>query len=181
MRCEGAADGALAAAGAAIPEAAKQDPIDFVSGTLLRPGQVLAGTADPASVASETTAILGNVVLTGTISDAERAYLVSAVVDRTGATQPQAVARVDTAVAGALATRDEAARTAADAKAAKLAADAEDAAIKAAEVARVTAILSAFLLAAAALVAGAAAYVGAVRGGRHRDEGRIFGGFAYRG
>ena len=183
MRCEGAADGALAAAGAAIPEAAKQDPIDFVSGTLLRPGQVLAGTADPASVASETTAILGNVVLTGTISDAERAYLVSAVVDRTGATQPRAVARVDTAVAGALATRDEAARIAADAKAAaeKLAVDAEDAAIKAAEVARVTAILSAFLLAAAALVAGAATYVGAVRGGRHRDEGRIFGGFAYRG
>lgn len=171
------------AAGAALPDTAKKDPMDFVNSTLLRPRQVVAGTGDPAVMAAESTAILGNVVLTGEISDAERAYLVSAVVESTGATQPEATARVEAAVTNALATRDEAARVAAEAKAAaeKLAADAKDAAIKAAEVARVSAILSAFLLAAAAMVAAAAAYVGAVRGGRHRDEGRIFGGFAYRG
>jgi hypothetical protein len=71
--------------------------------------------------------------------------------------------------------------TDAKAEADRLAQEATDAAIAAAEVARVSTILTAFILAAAALVAGAASYVGAVRGGRHRDEGRIFGGFAYRG
>lgn len=49
-----------------------------------------------------------------------------------------------------------------------------------AETARIGAILTAFILAAAALVAGVVAIAGAVRGGRHRDEGRLFGGFSYR-
>ena len=38
---------------------------------------------------------------------------------------------------------------------------------------------SAFLLAASSLVAGAAAYIGAVRGGRHRDENKLWGGLRY--
>ena len=63
-------------------------------------------------------------------------------------------------------------------EAAALAADAEQLAIDVAETARKTAILTAFLLAAASLVAGAASVVAAVRGGVHRDEGRIFRGFA---
>lgn len=41
-------------------------------------------------------------------------------------------------------------------------------------------ILTAFLLAASALVAAVAAYIGAVHSGRHRDERRIWGGLAYR-
>ena len=40
--------------------------------------------------------------------------------------------------------------------------------------------LTAFLLAASAILAAAAAYVGAVRGGRHRDEGRLWGWLSYR-
>ena len=49
----------------------------------------------------------------------------------------------------------------------------------AAETARISAILMAFLLTATALVAAATAYVCAVKGGRHRDEGRVFAGLSY--
>lgn len=101
----------------------------------------------------------------------------------TGATPAEAATRVDAAITATQTARSDAEKGLADAKAEadRLAADAKAVAIKAAEVARVSAILSAFLLASAAMVAAAAAYIGAVRGGRHRDEGRIFGGFAYRG
>tara|TARA_R110002051_G_scaffold141578_1_gene214751 strand:+ start:2055 stop:2726 length:672 start_codon:yes stop_codon:yes gene_type:complete len=47
----------------------------------------------------------------------------------------------------------------------------------AAEAARKAAIVSAFLLAASLLVAGAGAYWAAGMGGQHRDEGRAFGRF----
>lgn len=165
------AEGAVSAAGAMIPEGVVEKPMDFVSGSLLRPAQATPSTTDPQSIARETTSILGNVATTGEVSDAERAYLVSAVVANTGATQPEATARVDEAIAAAQKAR-------ADAQA--LADEAKEAAVDAAEVARISTILTAFILAASALVAAAAAYVGAVRGGRHRDEGKIFGGFAYR-
>ncbi|MEO7381770.1 MAG: hypothetical protein ABIV25_08530, partial [Paracoccaceae bacterium] len=179
----GATQGALSALGASVPDTAKANPMDYIGSTLLRPKQVPAGSSDSATMAKETAGILGNIVATGKISDSERSYLVSAVVAGTGATPPDASAKVDAAIASAQTARTDAEKAATDAKAAadKLAADAKDATIKAAEVARVSAVLSAFLLAAAALVAAAAAYIGAVRGGRHRDQGRIFGGFAYRG
>ena len=51
---------------------------------------------------------------------------------------------------------------------------------KAAEKARITGILTAFLLATSALVAVVAPYIGAIHGGRLRDEGRIWDGLAYR-
>lgn len=163
--------------------AAKVDPTSYINATLLRPGTVGTGTTDTAATAAQTAAILGNVLKTGTIADDEKAYLVSAVSAATGATQPEASAKVEAAVTAVTNARAEAEKAVADAKAKadQIVADAKAAAIKVAEVARVSTILSAFLLAAAALVAAAAAYVGAVRGGRHRDEGRIFGGFAYRG
>ncbi|EOM1167332.1 MULTISPECIES: hypothetical protein [Enterobacter cloacae complex] len=66
------------------------------------------------------------------------------------------------------------------AQAAKTAEEVKAKAADAAEKARITGILTAFLLAASALVAAVAAYIGAVHGGRHRDEGRIWGGLAYR-
>ena len=181
----GLAEGALSAAGAMVPEEVTEDPMAYVNDTLLRQGPGQAGTTapDPVSLARETTAILGNVLKTGEINDAERAYLVGAVVARTGMTEAQAQARVDEAVATAQQTRADAMQLAADtrAEAERIAAEAKEAALQAAEVARISAILTAFILAAAALVAGAAAYIGAVRGGRHRDEGRIFRGFAYSG
>lgn len=178
----GVADGAISAAGAMVPDEATANPADYISNSLLRPAQVATGS-DPAAAAASAASILGNVVVTGEVTDAERAYLVSAVVASTGATQPEATARVDEAVTAAQQTRADAEKLMADAQAeaARLAQEAEVLAVRAAETARVSAILTAFILAAAALVAAAAAYVGAVRGGRHRDEGRIYGGFAYRG
>ncbi|NUB43067.1 hypothetical protein GEU84_001600 [Fertoebacter nigrum] len=179
----GAAQGALAAVGAAVPEDAVEDPVGYISDTLMRPDQVPAGTANTEEMARQTAAILGNVLRTGEISDSERAYLVSAVAAQTGLSPAEVNTRVDQAIEGAQTARAEAAQlvTDAQAEAERLAAEAEQLAQDAAETARVSAILTAFLLTAASLVAAAAAYIGAVRGGRHRDEGRIFGGLAYRG
>lgn len=178
-----AAKGVISAAGAMVPESVAADPVGFLNNTLLRPDAAATTPADPVAVAANTASILGNVLKTGEISDAERAYLVSAVIANTGATPDIAAARVDQAVTATQKTRADAELMVADAKveADRLAAEAEATAIKVAEAARISAILSAFLLASAAMVAAAASYIGAVRGGRHRDEGRIFGGFAYRG
>ena len=178
----GVAQGALSASEALVPAAAKEDPMSYVASTLMRPAQVAPGTGTPAEMNSQAAAILGSVMATGEISAADRRYLESAVVANAGMTQPEAAAKVDAAVTAAQTAGAEVAKTADDAKAAakQLEEDAKDLAVKAAELARVSAILTAFLLAASALVAGAAAYIGAVHGGRHRDESRIFGGFAYR-
>ncbi len=178
-----AAGGAISAAAGAVQGYETTDPMDYLNRTLLRPSAAGTTTVDLARMAGDTAAIFGNVLKTGEISDPERAYLVSAVITSTGATPAEAATRVDAAIVATQTARSDAEKALADAKAAadKLVADAEAVAIEVAEVARVSAILSAFLLASAAIVAAAAAYVGAVRGGRHRDEGRIFGGFAYRG
>lgn len=177
------AKGAVSAATSLVPKDATANAMDYLGRSLLRPAAVAAGPADPATMATETAAILGNVLKTGEVSDTERAYLVSAVVSGTGVAQAEATTRVDAAITATQKARADAAKAMTDAKAEadRLATEAKATAVKAAEIARVSAILSAFLLASAALVAAAAAYVGAVRGGRHRDEGRIFGGFAYRG
>lgn len=176
------AEGAVSAAGGQVTEAGAPEPMAYLSDSLLRPAQVAAGGADPAAAERSTAVILGNVAVTGEATDAERAYLVSAVIASSGLTQPEAAARVDAAIARAQTMRADAMTMAADAKAEaeRLAQEVRDAAIAAAEAARVSAILTAFILAAAAMVAAAASYVGAVRGGLHRDEGRIFGGFAYK-
>jgi len=179
----GVAQSAVSAAGAMLPQTAQANTVDYLSDRLLRPAQVDVTTSDPAAIASSSAAILGNVALTGEVTEAERAYLISAVVATTNATQPEAATRVDEAIDAAKTSRSDATQFAADAQAEAewLAQEAADAAIAAAEIARISAILTAFILASAAMVAAAASYVGAVRGGRHRDEGRIFGGFAYRG
>lgn len=178
----GIAEGALSAAGAVMPADALKDQLAYVGDSLLRPAQVTTGTATPEAVAAQTAGILGNVALTGEISDAERNYLVSAVVQATAASPAEAATRVDAAVATAQQARAGAEQLATDARAEveRLAAEAEELARNAAETARISAILSAFILAASAIIAAAAAYVGAIHGGRHRDEGRIFGGLAYR-
>ena len=189
----GAVQGVAQAAGAAVPEDADDGLLDYLNSTLMRPGvegiRQLAGTAlpgapatDDAELARQTAAVLGNVLRTGEISEEDRAFLVAAAARRTGQTEAEVEARVDQAVTSvqeARASAEEAA-AATRAEAERLAQEAEDAAIAAAETARKSAILTAFLLTAAALVAGAAAVSGAVRGGRHRDENRIWGGFTYR-
>ena len=169
----GAAQGAVQAAGE--DNAMLSNPMDYVTSTLLRPTQVAPATAtgtpiSPVDYTADVGSILTNAALTGEISDAERAYLASAVAAQAGIPPAEAATRVDAAVGAAQKMR-------ADAEAAI--AQAKDAAIEAAEVARIGAILAAFFAAATALISAVAAHSGAVKGGMHRDQGRLFGGFAH--
>ena len=164
-----AVSGLASAAGEMVPEAAKADPMGFVTGSMLRPATVTPDAGNDNATA-DAASILGNLAATGEISDPDRAFLVQLTTARTGLTEPEATARVDAAIQSTQETRDSAA---------KLAADAEQAARDAAEAARKSAILTAFLLTAMALVSAVAAFVAAIKGGRHRDDGRVFGGFAY--
>lgn len=166
------AGGAMDAVGSAAAAAMPDDPMSFVSGSLLRPSTVDPTSATSESTTQDVTAILANVVTTGEISDADRAYLVQLTAARTGLSPAEVETRVAEAITAAQGAREDAAN---------LAAEAEETARQAAETARIAAILTAFLLTAAALVAAAAAYIGAVKGGRDRDEGRVYGGLSYRG
>lgn len=193
----GALQGVAQIAGAAVPENTDDGVLDYVNSTLMRPAvdglrqgaQQTGGTTSPgtpsmddAELARQSGVVLGNVLRTGEIPDGDREFLIAAVARRTGQTEAEVEARVDQAVTTVQETREKAETALADARAEaeRLAQEAEDAAVAAAETARKSAILTAFLFAAAALVAGAAAVSGAVRGGRHRDEGRFWGGFTYR-
>ena len=167
----GAVSGAMSSAAALMPESAKSDPMAFVTGTMLRPAAVQPGLANADAATADAAMILGNLATSGEISDMDRAYLVQLTVARSGLGEAEATARVDAAVTAAQSARD---------KAIAAVAEAEKVAREAAETARISAILTAFFLTAMSLVAGVAAYIAAVKGGRHRDEGRIFGGFAYR-
>jgi len=170
-----------------LPEGMQSNPLDYVTDSLLRPATPGQGYSD-AALRREVASIVMNVVRTGEVSGADRAYLQQAIAARTGMTEQEVNARVDDAIARANQLRAEAQeklqqaqQAVEDAKAqAQQALDqAEAEARDAAETVRVTGILTAFLLAATALLAAAAAYVGAVKGGRHRDEGRIWGWLGY--
>lgn len=165
-----AASGAIAAAGNMVPDTVKADPMAYVTNSLLRPATVTPGTGTPDSATADAGAILANVAMSGELSDADQAYLVQLTAARTGLSDAEAKTRVDAAVTAA---KD------AKAKVDTTLADAEAKARDAAETARKSAILTAFLLTAMAMVSAVAAYVAAVKGGRHRDEGKVYGGFAY--
>lgn len=189
----GVAQGLAQAAGAVVPDDVDDGVLDYLNSTLMRPavdgvsqsdGATTPATPsmDDAELARQTGVVLGNVLRTGEISEADKEFLVSAVARRTGQSETDVEARVDETVTAVQEARAQAEQVATDAKAEaeRLAAEAEETAIAAAEAARKSTILTAFLLTAAALVAGAAAVIGAVRGGRHRDEGRIWGGITFR-
>lgn len=193
----GAVQGVASAVGAAMPDSVDDGTMDYITGTLLRPaadgirqgandttGTTTPGrpSMDDAELSRQSGIVLGNVLRTGEISDEDRAFLIAAVARRTGQSQAEVEARVDQAVTAVKEAREKAEAAAAEAKAEaeRLAEEAKQAAIDAAETARKSAILSALLATAAALTASAAAVIGAVKGGRHRDEGRIWGGFSYR-
>ncbi len=177
------ASGVADAAGAVIPDAAVNDPTEYLSNQLLRPAQVDPATADPERLAQQTASIVVNVYRTGEISDEDRAFLTSAVAARTELSQSEVSARVDQVISAAQTARTEAADAvdAAQAEAQRLADEAADAAVEAARMARNAGILTAFVLGAGALIAGVASYAGAVRGGRDRDDGRTFYGLRYDG
>lgn len=207
----GSAAGGLAqGAGALAQGAAESERTDgamtYITDTLLRPaidgarassqepvGTPVRPSVNDAELSRQTGVVLGNVLRTGEISEADKRFLIAATAQRTGLSASEVEQRVDETVkavqdmrteaeAKIEEARAEAERLAAEAKAEaeRLAEEAKQAAIEAAEKARKAAILSAFLLATAAVIAAAAALAGGVIGGHHRDEGRIFGGFNYR-
>ncbi|MTH63654.1 hypothetical protein [Paracoccus shanxieyensis] len=196
----GLAQGAGQAAGPALddmlPQGMQSNPLDYITDRLLRAdGQNPASTfqqdaeANMSDTQRQIAGIFANVIRTGEISDSDRAFLRDQVGARTGMNPQEVDARVNEAVEQTNQIRAEAQQKVDEAKAElerlrteaqQRLDEAKQQAIDAAEQARVTGILSAFLLAASALIAAAAAYIGAVRGGRDRDEGRVWGGLSYR-
>ncbi|ERM02429.1 hypothetical protein Q644_16850 [Brucella intermedia 229E] len=192
---QGAGQAAAPSVEQMLPEGLKTNPLDYLTDSLLRTdgqGSSVVGqeAQNMADFQRQVSGILGNLLSTGEISDADRTWLTNQVASRTGLSQTDAQARVNQSVERVQALRTEAQARVEEAKkaiadvqaqAAKTAEEVKAKAADAAEKARITGILTAFLLAASALVAAVAAYIGAVHGGRHRDEGRIWGGgLAYR-
>ncbi|GLK80418.1 hypothetical protein [Methylopila turkensis] len=190
-----AAGGAAQAAGPSLeemlPQGLRANPVDYLTDSLLRAdgGAGNGQQQDPAAAERRIAGVLANVVRTGEISDADRAAIRDVAASRTGLPPEQVDARVNEGVERAKAMRAEAQKRLDDVKAQaeRLRAEAEtqaqqakDQALAAAEKARVAAVLTAFLLAASALAAGAAAFIGAVRGGEHRDRRTIWRGLSYR-
>lgn len=190
----GLAQGAGQAVNAALPQDDSDGMLDYIADRLLRPAiggteAGLQGAPTPAVPADDTSdlarqagVVLANVLRTGEILDDDRAFLVAVTADATDMTEAEVEARVDQAVTQVQEARTQAMQAIDDARAEaeRIAAEAQEMAIEAAEAARKAAILSAFLLTAATLVAAAAAVAGSTWGGRHRDEGRVFAGFVYR-
>jgi hypothetical protein len=141
------AAGATPAGGTAAPAA-----------TTAPAGNAAAPTpANRADAVAEAGRVLAYGAVNGSVSDDDKTYLAQLVAKNTGLSQADAKARVDQV----LSNIDAAKKKAADA----------------AETARKTAVLGAFLIAASLLVAGAAAYWAAGLGGRHRDEQTVFADF----
>lgn len=92
----------------------------------------------------------------GTVAEADRTYLATVVAANTGIPPEEAQARVDQAIASVEEARQQA--------------------LEAARIARNTAIISAFLLAASLLVSAIGAFWAAQKGGNHRDENTVLTG-----
>lgn len=186
---QGAGQAAAPSVEQMLPEGLKNNPLDYFTDTLFRSDNQTPAGSDVASSQRQVTGILANLLRTGEISDSDRTWISNEVSARTGLSPEEARARTDEAVQRVQATRgeaqkkvDEAEKAIADLKTQteNTAKEAKEKAADIAEKTRIAGILTAFLLAASALVAAVAAYIGAVHGGRHRDEGRIWGGLAYR-
>jgi hypothetical protein len=109
---------------------------------------------DTTAVRAEAGRILAASAVSGEFSDDDRAYLVQLVADNTGLGDREAQARVEKVKAAIDAARAQA--------------------VEAAEAARKTGVLAAFLTAASLLVSAAAAFWAAQKGGQHRDQGTVF-------
>lgn len=189
VRAGGAAAGAAGAVGmsAGLANADDADASSWISDSLLRfppvsapaptegdaapVGAPVATGSDQGEIDRQTAAIILNGLRTGDVSDSDRSYLVAVISERGNLSQEETEARVDQAIASVQEARAEA-----EAALEQAEATARDAA----EATRIGAILTAFALTAAALVAAVAAMAGAMRGGLHRDEGRMFSGLTYR-
>lgn len=200
----GAAQGAGQAAGEGslmdmLPAEARTNPAEYIVERLLRPEETSPEPYSDEDIRRQVTAIVGTVLRTGELPESDREYLARAVAARTDLSEDQVNTRIDEAVAEVTAMRDEAeqrleqarqsaqeAADAAQAEAERLQAEAQErleqarqAAIDAAERARSASVWTAFLLAVSSLVAGAAAFAAAVKGGRDRDEGIVWRGLLH--
>jgi hypothetical protein len=157
------------AAGSAAGAAASKssfDPEAYFTDALFRPATPPAGTtpaapatmpANRADATAEAGRILANGAINGSIPDGDKTYLATLVSENSGLSQADAKTRVDTV----LSSIDTAKQKALDA----------------AETARKTGVVGAFIIAASLLVAAAAAFWASALGGRHRDEQTIFSDF----
>lgn len=130
------------------------DPNAYFVDTMYRSNQPAADTEAARGEASRifAQAALGD----GTVPEEDRAYLVNSVAANTGLTPEEAQARVDQAITNVQAARQEAE--------------------EAARIARNTAIIGAFLLAASLLASAIGAFWAAQKGGNHRDNNTVFAG-----
>lgn len=144
------------------------NPIEAINNRLLR------GTGeqiDP-DAASEVLPVARDIIFqvarSGELTEEDRELLVEEIAANSSLNEQEINARVDQAVEQVTQLRDEAQQRLQQA---------EEAARDAADAARRAAVLTGFLLAAGFAIALAAAMYGAGLGGRHRDEGRLWGGF----
>lgn len=154
----GAAASTLTNAAATVADDAGSavDPNAYFVDQLFRPSPTAttAPTTDTTMVRAETGRILAEGALGDGVSDPDKAYLAQVVATNTGLSADEANARVTEVLAAVDKAKADAAA--------------------AAETARKTAVLAAFLTAASLLVSAAGAYWAAQMGGNHRDNGTVF-------
>jgi hypothetical protein len=149
-----AATATTAASNVAEGAADAVDPNAYFVDTMFRSAQP---AADSEVARGEASRIFAQAALgDGTVAEEDRTYLASVVAANTGLPTEEAQARVDQTIANVEAARQEA--------------------LEAARIARNTAIIGAFLLAASLLVSAIGAYWAAQKGGNHRDENTVFAG-----
>ncbi|MHB1109047.1 MAG: hypothetical protein ACYCZU_01820 [Devosia sp.] len=109
---------------------------------------------DTAAVRAEAGRIFAASAVSGELAADDRIYLAQVVAENTGLSAEEAQARVDQVVTAIDTARTQAA--------------------EAAEAARKTGVLAAFLTAASLLISAVGAFWAAQKGGQHRDEGTVF-------
>lgn len=179
-----------------LPADLRANPLDYATDALLRPdlstAQPSDGTStaafdaapttrtqDPERLRREVRTILASIISNGELEEQDREYLATLVARNSSLDRAAAEERVDSAIERVKTAREQAIETANELQS-KAEANAEQAAETAKEAvtaARQYGVLSAFVLAAALLIAGAASYWAASVGGLHRDEGRVFSAF----
>ncbi|UYN99247.1 MAG: hypothetical protein KIT02_15200 [Devosia sp.] len=134
-----------------VADGEAMDPNAYFIDTLFRSET----PADPGAARGEAGRIFAQAALgDGTVNDDDRAYLAAVVAANTGLAPEEAQARVDQVITNVEAARQDA--------------------LEAARIARNTAIIAAFLLAASSLVSAIGAYWAAQKGGNHRDKNTVF-------
>ena len=141
----------VAASNLAEGEAGPVDPNAYFVDTLFR----AETPVDPGVARDEAGRIFAQAALgDGSVAAEDRTYLANVVAANTGLAPEEAQARVDQVIANVETARQDA--------------------MEAARLARNTAIIAAFLLAASSLVSAIGAYWAAQKGGNHRDNNTVF-------